>query len=57
LVCFGLPHEDLGVLDQGGGVAEDEVDCARDFTVAVELTVGVCVQCVLVTAHCAIEED
>lgn len=57
LVVQGLPHDDNGVLDHGGGGAEDEVDCAGDDAVAVELPVGLDVQGVLVTQDVATNES
>lgn len=51
-----LPREDLAVLQDGGAVAEDEVDGAGDAAFAVELPEGVGVESVLVPFHAAPEE-
>lgn len=51
-----LPCEDLALLQDGGAVAEDEVDCAGDAALAVELPERVGVQGVLVSFHAAPEE-
>jgi hypothetical protein len=56
LVVHGLPHDDQRVLDNRGGVAEDEVYGSRNHAVAVELSVGMHVQRVLVTIHSTVEE-
>ncbi|KAL9688665.1 hypothetical protein QQ045_033088 [Rhodiola kirilowii] len=45
------------ILEEDWGVAEDEVDCAGDDAVAVVLTLGVGVECVLVAVHSAVFED
>ncbi|KAG9147008.1 hypothetical protein Leryth_005258 [Lithospermum erythrorhizon] len=55
LSAAGLPHYDSTCLDHCGTFAEDEIDCARDGAVAVELTVCVVVQCVLVPLKAAVE--
>lgn len=47
LIGHGLPRLYVAVLEHNTGVAEDEVDGARDVAVAVELAVGVRVQGVL----------
>lgn len=52
-----LPDDDHGVLDDGGGVAEDEVDSAADDAASVELAVGLGVEGVLVAFHPAVKED
>ena len=57
LVLHGLSDEDVGVLEDGGGVAEDEVDGAVDLTATVELAIGVGVESVLVSLEAASEED
>lgn len=57
LVVEGLADEDLAVLEDGFGVAEDEVDGAGDGAVAVELAEGVDVEGVLVRVHLAVVED
>ena len=44
---------DVTVLDDGGGIAEDEVDGADDDALDVELTVGMDVECVLIGEHVA----
>lgn len=49
----GSPGADVAILENGGGIAADEVDCAVDGAVAEELTVGLCVQRVLVPRHFA----
>jgi hypothetical protein len=50
-------REERAVLEHGGGVAEDEVDGARDAAVAVELAQRVRVQRVLVPLEGAAVED
>lgn len=57
LVVHWFSDDEDGVLDDGGGVAEDEIDGAGDDAVAVELAVGLGVECVLVAFHSAIVED
>lgn len=52
-----LARLDAAVLEYRGGVAEDEVDGARDGAVAVELAVGVGVEGVLVGVEAAAVED
>ncbi|KAG6428526.1 hypothetical protein SASPL_112778 [Salvia splendens] len=52
-----LARLDAAVLEDRGGVAEDEVDGARDGAVAVELAVGVRVEGVLVGVEAAAVED
>lgn len=47
---------DVGVLDDGGSVAEDEIDGADDDAAGVELTVGVDVESVLIGEHVAAVE-
>lgn len=56
LVGQGLPHDESGVLDDDGGVAEDKIDGAGDDAVGVELAVGLGVECVLVAFHFAVVE-
>jgi hypothetical protein len=56
LAVHGLPNDDQGVLDHGGGVTKDEVHSARNNTVTIELSVCLNVQCVLVPIHPAIVE-
>jgi len=56
LIRVGFPHNDPRVLDQGGAVPENEIHRAGDFAVAVELTMRVGVQRVLVPVHGAVEE-
>ena len=50
-------EEELAVLEDGGGVVEDEVDGAGDVVLPEELAHGVGVEGVLVAAHGAAEED
>lgn len=57
LVVERLPHHDHAVLEDGGGVAEDEVDRAGDDAAAVELAVGLRVESVLVALEPAVDED
>lgn len=57
LVGEALAGEDLAVLEDGSGVAEDEVDGATDLALAEELAHGVGVQGVLVGPKAAAEED
>lgn len=56
LVCEGLPHHQLAVLEHSHGVAEHEVDGAGDGAVAVELPLGLHVQGVLISVHLAVVE-
>lgn len=56
LVVHWLAHKEEAVLEDDLGIAEDEVDGTRDGTFAVELTVGVSVQGVLVTIEVAVVE-
>lgn len=51
------PGPDVAVLEHGGGVAADEVDCAVDGAVSEELTVGLRVQRVLEPHHFAPVEN
>ncbi|GER24719.1 plant invertase/pectin methylesterase inhibitor, partial [Striga asiatica] len=60
--CVELPghweaRPEAAALKNDGRVAEDEVDRAVDMAVAVELSEGVDVQCVLVSLEAAIVED
>ncbi|CAL1360643.1 unnamed protein product [Linum trigynum] len=48
LARVGSAGVDVAVLEDSGGVAEDEVDGANDDAAVEELAVGVDVQCVLV---------
>lgn len=57
LVGHGLSRHDVAVLEDDGRVPEDEVDCARDVAVAVELTVRVGVESVLERIEGASVED
>ena len=52
-----LPDVYVAVLEDHGGVAEDEVDGAIDVAVAVELLLGVDVECVLVALEAALVVD
>ena len=54
---FWAAREEEAVLEHGGGVAEDEVDGARDAAVAVEVAERVRVQRVLVALEGAAVED
>jgi hypothetical protein len=56
LVVHGLPSDDQRVLDNRGGVTEDEVHSAGDDAVAVELSVCLDVQGILVPIHSTVEE-
>lgn len=57
LAWHRLPDVDGAVLDDGGCVAEDEVDGAEDLAVAVELALGVDVESVLVAFEAAPVEN
>lgn len=52
----GLSDDELAVLEDSEGVAEDEVDGAGDGAVAVELALGLDVESVLEAVHCAVVE-
>lgn len=56
LVAHGFPNEDVAVLEDRYGVAEDEVYGAVDVAVAVELALGVDVESVLVPLEAATVE-
>ena len=51
LVRHWLSDDDQGVLDDNTGVTKDEVNCTRDDTVAVKLSMCLCVQGVLVSVN------
>lgn len=53
LVGHRLSGKDVAVLEDGGSIAEDEVDSAVDVAFAVELAEGVDVECVLVALEAA----
>lgn len=53
LAGIGAAGVDVAVLDDGSGIAEDEVDGADDDALDVELAVGVDVECVLIGEHVA----
>lgn len=57
LAVVGLAYEYVGVLDDGGRVAEDEVDGAEDVAFSVELPLGVDAEGVLVPLDAAAVED
>lgn len=57
LVGHGFADDEFAILKDGGAVTEDEIDGAGDIAVTVELTPGVCVECVLMSLHCAVVED
>lgn len=57
LVFQWLADNEGTVLEDCSSIAEDEVDCARDGAVAVELAFGVRVKRVLVSIHGAVVED
>ncbi|KAH0467288.1 hypothetical protein IEQ34_004526 [Dendrobium chrysotoxum] len=57
LAAKGLAGVDIAVLEDDGGVAEDEVDGAVDVAVAVELALAVDVDGVLVSLKAAAVED
>lgn len=57
LVGHRLPDHEAAVLEDGEGVAEDEVDGAGDGAVAVVLAIVVCVETVLVAVDVHIVED
>lgn len=48
-----LSDEDFAVLEDGSRVAEDEIDGAIDFAVAVELAEGVEEEGILIAFYCA----
>ena len=50
---IGATGVDVGVLNDGGRIAEDEVNGADDDAADVELTVGVDVKRVLISEHVA----
>lgn len=56
LVQHRLSGVDVAVLEDGGSVAEDEVDGAVDITVSIELPEGVDVESVLVALEAAAVE-
>ena len=56
LVGVGAAGVEVAVLEDGGGVAEDEVDGAVDVAVAVELAEGVGVEGVLIPHKAAFIE-
>lgn len=53
----GLAGVDAAVLENYGGVAENEVDCSVNFGFADELAVRVDVKCVLVSGNAAAVDD
>lgn len=53
LVANRSSDEDFAVLEDGGGVPENEIDGAVDLAVAVELAEGVEEERVLITFYCA----
>ena len=57
LVVQRLPDDDQTVLDNCGRVTKDEIHSAWNHTVAVELSVCLNVQCVLVRIHPAVVDD
>lgn len=57
LAGHGLLGQDIAVLEDDRGVAEDEVHRPVDRALAVELAVGVCVECVLECVHGAPVEE
>ena len=57
LLAHRPPRVDHAVLEDYGGVAEDEVDGAVDVALFVELTLGVDVEGVLVALEAAAVED
>lgn len=48
---------DIAVLEDGGGVSEDEVDGSVDIAFPEELSVGMNVECVLVAFEAASVKD
>lgn len=52
----GLSHDELAILEDSEGIAEDEVDGSADGAVAVELALGLDVEGVLEGVHLAVEE-
>lgn len=56
LAGIGAAGVDVAVLEDSGGIAEDEIDGAGDVAVDVELAVGVDVKGVLVGDHVAVIE-
>ena len=57
LASAGAAGEDVAVLEDGEGAAEDEVDGAADVALAVELLRGVGVEGVLIALQAATVED
>ncbi|URE12916.1 hypothetical protein MUK42_23424 [Musa troglodytarum] len=56
LIGEGAADDEEAVLEDGGGIPEDEIDGAGDDAAAVELPVGVGVEGVLVRLHPAVDE-
>lgn len=54
LVCVGFSRVEVAVLEDDGGVAEDEIDSAVDVALAVELAERVDVKSVLVADEAAL---
>jgi hypothetical protein len=57
LVVQRLPDDQFAVLENSNSIAKDEVNCACDGAVTVELALGVGIEGVLVTIYLAIVED
>lgn len=57
LVRVGLAHDEVALLEDRDGVAEDEVNGAADLALAVQLAVDLRVQGVLVAVHVDVVED
>lgn len=56
LIVKGLSEVEDAVLEDDGGVAEDEVDCTGDDAASVELAVGLDVESVLETFETTVHE-
>ena len=57
LIVQRLSDEEDAVLEDDGGVSEDEIYGSGDGAVSVELTLRVGVEGILVTVHAAVVED
>lgn len=56
LVIEWLTHQESTVLENRSCVSKEEIDGARDGTVTVKLTMGMCVESVLVTIESTVVE-
>lgn len=53
LLGQGAADNDVGVLNDGGGIAKDKVNSAVNLAITVELAEWVGIECVLEPDHCA----